>query len=200
MNLLNNLSKRLLFVGLLSVLGAQESLAQTTKCDPFLIPLVTYQYQKDLRSGIGAELNVWFPPKGCDCNGPFGGLCYLWGPTAAVRTSYFPDARAFDLSANFGYRMVFIKPEVSAGYTFVGKNYGESFFHIDPAIGLDIAGANLAVGYSFRTIKINDRIGGLFVRVGVSPLLFFPSSGPRKVLSDHSKATKAQRKQLRASF
>lgn len=173
--------------------------AQDTKCPPLIIPSVTYQYQNHLQSGVGAELNFWFVPSSCDCSGPFGALCYFVGPTAAFKPQYYPSAKTFDLAGSFGYRIFLFKGDVTVGYSFMDEKYGKSFVHIDPALGLDLALANLSVGYSFRGEEIDGKSGSLFVRLAVSPLIFARESRSRKSLSTFFKTSKADRKAFRAS-
>lgn len=185
----------LVFVVLLAV----RSSAQDAKCPPLVVPSVSYQYQGQLKSAVGAEVNFFFVPKKCDCSGSFGGLCYLAGSAAAFKSQYYPTAKAFDVAGSYGYRFILFKPEVTAGYTFLKESYGPDFFHIDPALGIDLVAGNLSFGYSFRTEKIGDKAGSFFVRLAVSPFAFGKSRSGR-VLTTYSKATKAEIRNLRATF
>lgn len=177
----------------------QGLFAQNSKCPPLVIPSVSYQYQGQLKSAFGAEVSFLFVPKKCDCNGSFGGLCYLMGSTAAFKSQYYPAAKAFDVAGSYGYRFILFKPEVTAGYTFLKESYGPDFFHIDPALGIDLVAGNLSFGYSFRTEKIGDKARSFFVRVAVSPFAFGKSKTGR-VLSTYSKASKSQIRSMRSSF
>jgi hypothetical protein len=110
------------------------------------------------------------------------------------------NARTMDVSAAVGYRsflIPFFKPQLTAGYSFVNKNYGESFFHIDPSLGFDLGIGNISAGYSFRTVKIDNKIGGFTFSLGISPLVFFGNSKTKTTLSSVSKASRSQVKSLR---
>jgi hypothetical protein len=192
--MITTISKRLLLLTAFIVAAFQHLAAQDSKCPPIVIPLFTYQYQQPLKSGFGAEVNFWFPPGDC-CD-----LCYLWGPTAAVKLQYFPEVKTVDMSASFGYRVLFVKAEITGGYAIADKSYGKNFFHLDPGVALDLAAANISVGYSFRSAKLDKKVGGMFVRIAVSPLIFLNKSKPRTLFSAYSKATKAEIKAIKAKL
>jgi hypothetical protein len=174
--------------------------AQNAKCPPLIIPSVSYQYQDRLHSAVGAELNFWFVSKKCDCSATLGALCYLWGPTSTFKIQSYPAVKGFDVAGSFGYRFIFLKPEITAGYTAINESYGKDFFHLDPAFGIDAAIANISFGYSFRTVKIDNKIGSFFFRVAFTPSVFFRGSGSRRVVSSYSNATRSQIRSVKATF
>jgi hypothetical protein len=185
----------------ISFLIFQKLTAQNSKCPPVVIPSVSYQYQGQLKSAFGAEVNFQFVRKKCDCSSTLGALCYLWGPTAIIKSQYYPDIKAFDIAGSFGYRFILLKPEITGGYTFVKENYGQNFFHIDPAIGVDLFAGNISFGYSFRTIKIENKVGSFYFRIAVSPfVLLSKNSKARNTLSKYSKTSKEQIRSFRSSF
>jgi hypothetical protein len=178
---------------------SQDTVTKTqTPCRPLRGILVGYTAQGHFKSGISAELSLIFPNKNCtNCSG-IGSLCYLVGSTAGLKVKYFPGSKMFDLSPYYGYKnwniLPLFKVQLDAGYSFAENSVDKNFVHFDPSVSFDLLVFYVSVGYSFRTIRIDNKIGGAFFSVAIAPAAFIKHSKPRLVLTHYRALSKSARK------
>lgn len=187
---------KIIFI-LITILIWDKTYSQKT-CPPFVIPMIGYTTQSYFGSGVIGQANFIFSQKDCNCDASLGGLCYLKGALGGIKAQYFHSKKAFDLSGSIGYHdwnvLPFAKFQMGGGFTSVDKSLtGKNFFHVDPAIGLDILIFDLTFGYTFYTEAVNNNNGSLFLQFSLTPLIFSKKGKPNKVFSTFSNSNKHDR-------
>lgn len=169
----------------------------------FIFPSAGYNFDIALRNGVALDLEVISAGPGCDCNDGWGFLCYFWGPVYRLGAVYYPETKMGDIVGHFGYRLFGLYAELGGGYAFslskgAESNISDQFFHLDPAIGINILAAHVTAGYSFRTERIDNNIGSFKVSAGfIIPLSMNGNKNIKEASKSMLKSRKSERDRLR---
>lgn len=97
-----------------------------------------------------------------------------WGWSRPAHNYYFeyiPEHKAFGLSANLQYTLLFVEAGIEAGFRSKNEN-NDSYFLFYPHIGFDLINVDLSFGPELLTYKPNGNNISFKVTLKIHPKLF----------------------------
>lgn len=96
---------------------------------------------------------------------------------------YLPKYKAFGVSANIQYTLIFVKTGMEVSFRSKNEN-NNSYFSFYPYLGFDLINGDISFGPEILTDKVNDKNLGFKISLKVHPKLFNQGTNRLKFKKD----------------